>query len=399
MNAKWMRGFFGLTRAVFLSKNDTDISISLQYRPRISVKDINNPTAAAPMGAAITFRNVGQVFGSVRALRDFSLDVEAGEFVTFLGPSGSGKTTALNLLAGFLSPSEGDILIDGQSIARLPTERRNIGMVFQSYSLFPHMSVLENVAFPLRMRGVALAERRGRANAALELVQLAGYGARRPHELSGGQRQRVAFARAVVFEPGVLLMDEPLGALDLKLRDAMQTEIRQIQRRIGCTVIYVTHDQGEALSMSNRIVVMDRGEIQQVGTPLEIYDRPASPFVANFVGEINLLAASVDGGALVLPGRRCALPTAHALAPGWKGFGAIRPERIERDLRGERVVAVRAQVVDVAFQGSLLRYTVQVQELGRLVVHEVRRFGTTPLAVGDTADFGFDLERMVFVNS
>ncbi|CAN5350584.1 ABC transporter ATP-binding protein [soil metagenome] len=349
-------------------------------------------------GASIAFQGVSQAFGKVQALDNFSLDVEAGEFVTFLGPSGSGKTTALNLLAGFLEPSNGDILIDGRSIAHLPTERRNVGMVFQSYSLFPHMSVLENVAFPLRMRGVSLRERSARAEAVLELVQLKGYGSRRPHELSGGQRQRVAFARAVIFEPKVLLMDEPLGALDLKLREAMQHEIRQLQRRIGCTVIYVTHDQSEALSMSDRIVVMNNGGIQQVGTPREIYDQPATPFVANFVGEINLVAGRFEGGEVSLPGCSGAAPASTSLQDGWRGTAAIRPELFERNLRGPHVVSVDCQILDAAFQGSGMRYTADAVGLGPIVIHELRRAGAAALESGDRAVFGFELERVVFLN-
>lgn len=255
---------------------------------------------ASTGGAPISFSGITKRYGPVEALREFSLDIAGGEFVTFLGPSGSGKTTALNILAGFIEPSAGDVLIDGVSITRLPTEKRNVGMVFQSYSLFPHMDVRDNVAFPLRMRGVPKAERHARAEQALAMVRLAGFGGRKPHELSGGQRQRVACARAIVFEPRVLLMDEPLGALDLKLREAMQDEIKEVQRRIGCTVIYVTHDQGEALAMSDRIVVMSEGRIEQIGAPAAVYDSPSNAFVAQFVGETNFLPAELAGGGWLL---------------------------------------------------------------------------------------------------
>jgi putative spermidine/putrescine transport system ATP-binding protein len=216
----------------------------------------------ATKGSSIEFRSVRKTYGSFVALEDFSMTVAPGEFMTLLGPSGSGKTTALNCLAGFIDIGDGDILIDGVSIARVPTEKRGIGMVFQNYSLFPHRSVMGNVAFPLEMRGMARDEVRRRSLAALEMVRLDGLADRMPHELSGGQKQRVAFARAVVFEPSVLLMDEPLGALDLKLRETLQLEIKQYQRQIGCTVIYVTHDQGEALTLSDRLAVMDKGVIQ-----------------------------------------------------------------------------------------------------------------------------------------
>ena len=344
-------------------------------------------------GAPIAFRAVEKRYGAVTALTDFSLDVAAGEFITLLGPSGSGKTTALNVLAGFIEPSGGDVEIGGVSISRLPTEKRNVGMVFQSYSLFPHMNVRDNVAFPLRMRGVAAAERRSRADVALAMVRLDGYGDRQPHELSGGQRQRVAFARAVVFEPKVLLMDEPLGALDLKLREAMQDEIRQVQRRIGCTVIYVTHDQGEALAMSDRIVVMSNGRIEQVGTPAEIYDRPVNAFVAEFVGETNLLPARMLDGALRLGDTS----QAHRPPPGipvdWMGRIALRPEYIQRCAGSGRGAAVLCEIRDVAFHGSRVRYLAEAPGLGALTITEQRGQGLEPLAVGARAEFALALER------
>ena len=356
-----------------------------------------NPRLSSARGAPISFDGVGRRFGAVHALRDFTLDVAAGEFVTLLGPSGSGKTTALNILAGFLDPTAGDVLINGMSIARLATEKRNVGMVFQNYSLFPHMSVLDNVAFPLRMRGVPIAERRSRAEAALAMVHLAGYGARRPQELSGGQRQRVAFARAVVFEPPVLLMDEPLGALDLKLREAMQDEIRQIQRRIGCTVIYVTHDQTEALALSNRIVVMSDGSIQQVGTPVEIYDRPANEFVARFVGEINMLPASVEPGGLLLAGQTVRSAAAAGLPAGWRGQAAIRPEHLQRSVPGSTLVEIGCTILDVAFGGGSHRYVAEADGLGPIIVREQRRPGVDVLAIGQRATFGFDTRHAAFL--
>jgi putative spermidine/putrescine transport system ATP-binding protein len=216
-------------------------------------------------GARILFSSIRKVYRRDVALSSFSLAVEAGEFVTLLGPSGSGKTTALNILAGFTAASGGTLEVDGKSILDLPPEKREIGMVFQGYSLFPHMTVAQNVAFPLALRRVAKSEIARRVGEALEMVRLGSFGARMPNELSGGQRQRVAFARAVVFRPRVLLMDEPLGALDLKLREAMQLEIKRYHAELGCTVIFVTHDQGEALALSDRIAVMTDGEIAQVG--------------------------------------------------------------------------------------------------------------------------------------
>ena len=344
-------------------------------------------------GAPIYFRSVHKHYGPVTALADFTLDVAAGEFLTFLGPSGSGKTTALNVLAGFIEASGGDVEIGGVSISRLPTEKRNVGMVFQSYSLFPHMNVRDNVAFPLRMRGMPTVERRARADAALAMVRLDGYGDRRPHELSGGQRQRVAFARAVVFEPKVLLMDEPLGALDLKLREAMQDEIRQVQRRIGCTVIYVTHDQGEALAMSDRIVVMSNGRIEQIGTPAEIYDRPVNAFVAAFVGETNLLPARVREGALLLGEAQGAHRLPDGMAADWQGRVALRPEHIRRASGGDDRPSISCEIRDVAFHGSSVRYLAEAAGLGALVITEARGQGSEPLDVGDRAAFVLGLER------
>ncbi|MEY8838423.1 ABC transporter ATP-binding protein, partial [Cribrihabitans sp. XS_ASV171] len=215
-------------------------------------------------GGEISFRKVCKRYGAVEALADFSLEIGAGEFMTFLGPSGSGKSTALNALAGFSDVTEGDILIDGKSVLDLPPEKRNVGMVFQGYSLFPHMTVAENVAFPLKLRRHGRAEIARKVEEVLGMVQLGDLAGRMPSELSGGQRQRVAFARAVVFEPPVLLMDEPLGALDLKLRQSMQVEIKKYHAQLGCTIVFVTHDQGEALALSDRIAVLSDGRIAQV---------------------------------------------------------------------------------------------------------------------------------------
>jgi spermidine/putrescine ABC transporter ATP-binding subunit len=255
---------------------------------------------ARTSGAQVHLRNLSKTFGSSAAVDDISLDVPAGAFVSLLGPSGSGKTTTLNLIAGFLTPDAGDILIDDRSVADVPPHKRNIGMVFQSYSLFPHMTVAENVGFPLRMRTTLTRdEARKRIDEMLALVQLAHFGSRYPRQLSGGQQQRVAIARALVSRPRLLLMDEPLGALDKKLREQMQTEIRHIHRSVGTTVVYVTHDQSEALTMSDLVVVMRRARIAQIGTPRELYEAPANAFVADFLGDSNLMAGTImqaDGG-------------------------------------------------------------------------------------------------------
>ncbi|MGC0053796.1 ABC transporter ATP-binding protein [Brucella pituitosa] len=241
--------------------------------------------------APVTFTGVEKRYGSMTVLSNFNLEIKAGEFVTLLGPSGSGKTTALNALAGFVDISAGDILIGNKSVSRMAPEERGIGMVFQSYSLFPHMNVFDNVAFPLKLRKFSRSDIRRRVEEALAKVRLADFAQRMPKELSGGQRQRVAFARAVVFEPPVLLMDEPLSALDLKLREAMRLEIKRYHSESGCTIVFVTHDQSEALSLSDRIAVMGGGRVLQIDAPRVVYDRPNSKFVADFIGQTNFLTS------------------------------------------------------------------------------------------------------------
>ncbi|WP_210527964.1 ABC transporter ATP-binding protein [Rubellimicrobium arenae] len=248
------------------------------------------------MTAAVSFRGVSRHFGPVRAVDGVDLDIAEGEFFAMLGPSGSGKTTCLRLIAGFERPTAGDIRLFGQSVAGLPPYKRAVNTVFQDYALFPHLNVLDNVAYGLMIAGVGKAERHRRAEEALGLMALPGYGARKPSELSGGQRQRVALARALVNRPRVLLLDEPLGALDLKLREQMQDELKTLQRRVGITFVFVTHDQGEALSMADRVAVFSDGRIQQVGNPDEVYRRPRTRFVADFVGSSNVLPPEVTRG-------------------------------------------------------------------------------------------------------
>lgn len=241
--------------------------------------------------------SVNKAFGDFTALEDINLNVEKGEFVTFLGPSGSGKTTTLMIIAGFEDATRGAITIEGQSLAGLAPQERNIGIVFQNYALFPHKTAEENVYFPLQMRGVKKAEGLKKAADMLELVGLEGFAHRYPKELSGGQQQRVALARALVFEPDLLLLDEPLGALDKNLREAMQIEIKRIQKRLGVTTIFVTHDQTEAMSMSDRIVVFSNGNIEQAAPPLDVYHKPSTRFVADFIGESNLFEATIRDAA------------------------------------------------------------------------------------------------------
>ncbi len=350
-------------------------------------------TGIAARGAPVSFRGVRKTYGAAVALNDFNLDIAAGEFLTLLGPSGSGKTTALNVLAGFIEPSGGDIAIGATSIARLPTEKRNIGMVFQNYSLFPHLSVLDNVAFPLRIRKMPKAQALQKAHEALRLVRLDDFAQRMPHQLSGGQRQRVAFARAIVFEPSVLLMDEPLGALDLKLREAMQLEIKQFHRQIGCTVLYVTHDQGEALTMSDRIVVMNQGAIVQVGAPQAMYDRPSCRFVAEFVGLNNILPASAAGGVICVVGTGITFPPR---APGPVASVALRPEVLRRAQSGD--IGFAATVVDGVFFGDVVRYTARIGMDGPAVTFAEHRGGAlAPLDPGTAVTLGFSPDKAVLL--
>ena len=297
------------------------------------------------MTAAVRFDKVRRYFGEVKALDQIDLAIEQGEFFAMLGPSGSGKTTCLRLIAGFEQPSGGTIEIFGESAGGIPPYRRNVNTVFQDYALFPHLNIADNVAYGLMVRGVARDERLRAAAQMLELVKLPGYGARKPAQLSGGQRQRVALARALVNKPKVLLLDEPLGALDLKLREQMQDELKSLQRALGITFIFVTHDQGEALSMADRVAVFNGGRIIQVGTPLQIYNRPETRFVADFVGSSNVLAPEVMAG-----------------FGGEKRWASLRPEAIRLSPDGP----VAARVKTANFLGAVTRLGV---EAGNVELH------------------------------
>ena len=357
-------------------------------------------TPGATRGAVVEFQGVGRSFGALQAVRDFSLSVGAGEFLTLLGPSGSGKTTALNMVAGFLQPSAGEIYIDGLSVTAIATEKRNIGMVFQNYSLFPHMNVAQNVGFPLKMRRAPRPVIEERVDAALGLVGLGDLQKRMPSQLSGGQRQRVAFARAIVFEPKVLLMDEPLGALDLKLRERMQIEIKHYQQQIGCTVIYVTHDQGEALTLSDRIVIMNDGGIVQLGSPEDIYDSPTTRFAAEFIGETNILTLTGMGeGATEIQGLGVAYP--RQLGAG-SAYLSLRPEKIVRvahDTRPEDgLVCFDAAIVEVVFFGDVHRYTARSAGGQLLNFKEHRSGGASVLSPGDPVRLSFLVDEAVVIS-
>jgi len=334
-------------------------------------------------GAEVRLEGVVKTFGPVRAVDGVSLTVRAGEFLTLLGPSGSGKTTTLACVAGFAVPTEGEIVVNGRPITFEPPFRRNVGMVFQHYALFPHMSVADNIAFPLRMRRRPAAEIRERVAWALALVQLDGLGGRAPRQLSGGQQQRVALARALVFEPPVLLMDEPLGALDKKLRAEMQLELKHLHMRLGVTVIYVTHDQEEALTLSNRIAVMNRGRVEQLGTPLELYDSPRTRFVAEFLGESNVLEGTVTagaGGTPILATRRgLRLPVRTAAAIGETLTLLVRPEKIALALEGNALV--EGEVAETIYLGESTRYVVRAGD-ETLVVKQQNAAGSTALKTG-----------------
>ncbi len=300
----------------------------------------------------LQINNVTKNFGDFTALEKVNLSVEKGEFVTFLGPSGSGKTTTLMIIAGFEKATRGDVLIDGRSISRLAPHERNIGIVFQNYALFPHKTSAENVYFPLQMRSVAKTSGLRRAKEMLDLVGLSGMTDRYPKELSGGQQQRVALARALVFEPSLLLLDEPLGALDKNLREQMQIEIKRIQRSLGVTTIFVTHDQSEAMSMSDRIVVFEKGRIEQAATPLDIYHRPRTNFVAGFVGESNLVPAVVTDAASGVAESAvlgvCEYEVSDNISSGDEVTLLIRPEHIRlsrQPIEGRKNVSLLVETI------------------------------------------------------
>ena len=326
----------------------------------------------------VEFRAVTKRFGSLTAVNAVSLKVRHGEFLSLLGPSGCGKTTSLRLIAGFEQPDEGEILIGGTDAAGTPPYKRDVNTVFQSYALFPHMSVLDNVAYGLKQRGVGKAERYAKAREALELVQLTGREKHRPKMLSGGQQQRVALARALVMNPRVLLLDEPLGALDLKLRKEMQIELKRIQSQVGITFVYVTHDQEEALSMSDRVAVMSNGVIEQLDEPRAIYDQPLTPFVADFIGDMNFLAGPVaeaaDGGFAVQAGPGVVVRGRGTAARGTVVRVGIRPERMVA-VAGPppgTANAAGAEVITKMYLGDQIQIVAQLASGDSVIVREQR---------------------------
>jgi putative spermidine/putrescine transport system ATP-binding protein len=351
--------------------------------------------------AEVEFWEVSKQYRDVEAVRSLNLRIAEGEFFALLGPSGCGKTTTLRMVAGFIRPTSGAIYIQGQDVTALPPERRNVGIVFQNYAIFPHMNVYDNIAFGLRMRGVPPAEVSRRLTEALEQVGLLGYERRYQRELSGGEQQRVALARALVTHPRILLLDEPLSALDKKLREEMKYWIKDLQQRLGITTIYVTHDQSEALTMADRLAVMNRGVVEQVGAPREIYEHPRTRFVTEFIGESNLLPARVTtvgagegaGEVLVQLERiQVAAPARDGVRPGQAISLVVRPENVL--LGPEAVSAVRnrikAQLLSETYQGPMIRYTLRVSQHTVMVAVAPNLRGRQLGQVGETIDVGWD---------
>ncbi|CAB5240799.1 unannotated protein [freshwater metagenome] len=317
----------------------------------------------------ISIRNLSRKFNSVTAVDDVDLDVIAGEFLTLLGPSGSGKTTVLRMIAGFEKPDSGTISLAGKDVSQLPPYERDVNTVFQDYALFPHMSVAENIEYGLRVKGVSKVERRAASEKALEQVRLSGYGDRKPNQLSGGQRQRVALARAIINRPSVLLLDEPLGALDLKLREQMQIELKELQKELGITFIFVTHDQEEALTMSDRIAIFNKGKIEQIASPQEIYERPRTSFVSEFVGKINKITV---GGEEI----------------------NIRPEFVTIFRTESTAVSqLKGRVKDVIFSGAVTRYLVEADRNPMIIANNAH----DSIEVGDQVSISWAKDKEFLV--
>lgn len=358
--------------------------------------------------AAVSAKNVSMIYNDFHAVRSASFDLDQGRFLTILGPSGSGKTTLLRLIAGFQRPSVGEIFINGQAVSAVPSHKRSIGMVFQKLALFPHMTAAENVAFPLKMRRFDARTIPDRVERYLDLVRLGGLGSRRVHELSGGQQQRVAIARALVFEPDLLLLDEPLAALDRKLREEMQLEFRRIQRELGVTTINVTHDQREALVVSDEIIVMDGGEIQQMARPSETYRNPSNAFVANFIGVTNFItgkAASVDGSVVqVDAGPKLVGTLGDGQKPVEAGDAvscAIRAEQIRIGSKAESGAGfdtkLEGVVVDAIFEGERIVYELRIPALGDALmrVFDHDPVGHSQFEDGTTVSLGWNARDLI----
>lgn len=345
--------------------------------------------------AFLNLTNVNKIFGTTAAVDSFNLQVEKGEFVTFLGPSGCGKTTTLRMIAGFEIPTSGQITVNNSDITRVPPNRRNIGMVFQSYALFPNMNVADNIGFGLKVAGKPNDQIQTRVQEMLGIISMNDFAKRYPHQLSGGQQQRVALARALAIQPQVLLLDEPLSALDAKIRVQLRTEIRSIQQKLGITTIYVTHDQEEAMSLSDRVVVMKAGHIEQIGAPFEIYNFPKTQFVASFVGTLNIIdAAVIDAGQGLLEaeGQRFFAPNPVTLVPnGGHILVALRPEIISLEQNGPAQNQFHVKVEMIAFLGSVVRIQVRLGK-NLFFFDTLNNPQTVPPKVGDEVTVYFSRE-------
>ncbi|MER5602498.1 ABC transporter ATP-binding protein [Streptomyces sp. NPDC002265] len=346
---------------------------------------------------AVRLTGVSKRFADTYAVRDLNLDIEAGLFFSLLGPSGCGKTTSLRMIGGFTDPTEGSVLLAGEDVTALPPNKRNVNTVFQSYALFDHLSIADNVAFGLKRKGVEKAEIRRRVGEMLELVQLDGFAGRKPRTLSGGQRQRVALARALVNRPAVLLLDEPLAALDLKLRRQMQVELKQIQREVGITFVFVTHDQDEALTMSDRICVMNEGRVEQCGTPEDVYEHPASRFVASFMGTSNLMTGTYRGGEVTLD-QGPALPVGPraAIADGTPVSVSVRPEKVWLSDFEPGMSMLRGVIRDTVYSGPTTTYLIELAPgvtLSVLEQNTARARMEDRWSGGETVEFGWRPEH------
>jgi putative spermidine/putrescine transport system ATP-binding protein len=351
--------------------------------------------------AFLELQGLQKDFGTLRVVKDFNLNIEQGEFVSFLGPSGCGKTTVLRMVAGFEEPSAGSIRVGGKDVTRLKTSQRDMGMVFQAYALFPNMTVAQNIGFGLKVRGASSSDISARVAEMLKLIQLDQLAERYPYQLSGGQQQRVALARALAPQPKVLLLDEPLSALDAKVRVSLRDEIRVIQKRLGITTIFVTHDQEEALSISDRVIVMYQGKAEQVGTPFEIYNRPATKFVANFVGTLNVLEGTVidaasgkvkiDAGEVLLKGKL------NGSKAGDKVSLALRPESISLGRQPGREATLGGEIAEVSFLGSVIRVRVGLGK-DSVSLDTFNSPASPPPKVGDMAEISFSSDDVLVLH-
>ena len=357
-------------------------------------------------GATLQLERLTKRYGEVVAVESANMSVNSGEFVTFLGPSGSGKTTTLSMVAGFTTPTEGDIRVDGDSTVATPVHKRNIGMVFQNYALFPHLTIADNIAFPLKMRGLARSVIADKVAAVMAQVRLNGFADRKPKQLSGGQQQRVALARAMVFEPNLILLDEPLGALDANLREEMKIELKQLHQRIGATILFVTHDQEEALTLSDRIAVFNEGKIIQLGTPDELYNSPANPFVADFIGEANQLDGRVTGK----DGNRITLDVDGTEVTGLLRDGFEKPDTAASyTLRYERIVigaavascdnAYEAEVEEFLYSGGTTKILFRLNPETTIAARVPQHLLTQKVAAGERIKIGWNASDMLLIAS